>query len=489
MFQSLRARLVALLLIVAFAAVAIGALMTGLFQRSAAAQVGQMEAETARACEAQSGAFRFYVSGWRSHDPSSSLSTIRQGLEPVVQSALHDRPGIEGGIWQDGEGSLAYAYPSYEGAGPKTDLPQAELTRIKAINQAALGEGHTVSARYRASTEVLILAACPLPGPLPGLTAWTMTRVRTLEGHGYQQLMTGLGLLLLIVLAAAVLLTQLTMTWSRHITRIETTLATHDINDLPVLPSTGERELDRIVRALNEAGERLAVARRRAETMAREVAASQRLAAIGRVTAGVAHEIRNPIAAMKLKAENALAGDTTRKEQALGAILEQIDRLDALLHRLLSVTEQDTPAYQRVSLGDFLDRIVRRHADVAATRGVAVKSEAAVRHARFDPGQLERALDNLILNALEVAPRHSTVHVRARLAGDHLILAVEDRGAGPPPHLRDELFEPFVTGRADGTGLGLSIVREIAAAHDGVARFHHTNGATTFEIVLPWQPC
>ncbi|MEA1672070.1 HAMP domain-containing sensor histidine kinase [Nitrospirillum sp. BR 11163] len=489
MFQSLRTRLVVLLSIVVIAAFAIGVLMTGLFQRSAAALVGQGEAEAGQACEAQAGAFRFYASGWRGHAASMDPMTIRDGLEPVVRSALRDRPGIEGGIWQEDAGSLAYSYPTYEGAGPKTDLPQAEIARIKAINQAAASEGHLVSARYRASTEVLILAACPLPGPLPGLTAWTMTRVRTLGGHGYQQLMTGLGLLLVIVLAAVVLLTQLTMTWSRHITRIETMLATHDVNDLPVLPPTGERELDRIVRALNEAGERLATARRRAESMAREVATSQRLAAIGRITAGLAHEIRNPIAAMKLKAENALAGDTARKEQALGAILEQIDRLDTLLHRLLSVTEQDTPVRRQVPLEDFLDRIVRRHADVAAARGVALESEAATAHAGFDPGQVERALDNLILNALQAAPRDSTVHVRARLTGDRLILAVEDSGAGPPPHLRDELFEPFVTGRADGTGLGLSIVREIAAAHDGVARFHHTDGATTFEIVLPWRPC
>ncbi|WP_044558754.1 HAMP domain-containing sensor histidine kinase [Azospirillum sp. B4] len=494
MFRSLHARLLALLLTVAIAALAIGALMTALFQRSATAQVRQGEAEVARACDAQAEAFRFYVTGWRDHAPAESVSTLRDGLGSVVQSALRDHPGIEGGLWREDEGSLAYAYPTYEGAGPKTDLPQAELTRIRAINQAALSAGHSVTAQYQASTEVLILAARPLPGPLSGLTAWSMTRVRTLGGQGYRQLMMGLGLLLIIVLAAAALLIQLTLTWSRHIARIEATLAAHDVSDLPVLPTTGERELDRIVRALNEAGKRLTAERRRTEGMARKMAASQRLAAIGRITAGVAHEIRNPIAAMKLKAENALAGDAARKEQALGAILEQIDRLDTLLHRLLSVTDQDAPARQRVPLGDFLDRVLRRHADTAAARRVSLSSETAVPHAWFDPGQLERALDNLVLNALQAAPGNSTVHVLARLAGEHLagerlILAVEDRGTGPPPHLREELFEPFVTGRADGTGLGLSIVREIAAAHDGTARFHHTGGVTTFEIEIPWQPC
>ncbi|MDZ5649831.1 HAMP domain-containing sensor histidine kinase [Nitrospirillum sp. BR 11828] len=489
MFRSLRTRLFALLAIVVIAACAIGVLMIALFQRSTAAQVGQMEAEISRACEAQASAFRFYAAGWHDHASSVSASAFRDGLEAVVQSALRDHPGIEGGLWREGDGSLAYAYPTYEGAGPKTDLPQAEAGRIEAVNEAALAQGHPVNARYAGSTEVLLLSACPLPGPLSGLTAWTMTRVRTLGGHGYQQLMIGLGLLLATVLAAVVLLTQLTMTWSRHISRIEATLAAHDVNDLPRLPATGERELDRIVRALNEAGDRLAAARQRAEGMAREMAASQRLAAIGRITAGVAHEIRNPIAAMRLKAENALAGDAGRREQALTTILDQIDRLDLLLRRLLSVTERDVPDHQEVALADFLDGIVHRHADLATARGISLSAEAATPRARFDPEQMGRALDNLILNAVQAAPQGTTVRVRAHRAGDRLVLSVRDQGDGPPPALRDDLFEPFVTGRAEGTGLGLSIVREIAVAHDGIARFRRDDGTTTLEMVLPWQPC
>src|SRR5438093_12012604 len=108
-----------------------------------------------------------------------------------------------------------------------------------------------------------------------------------------------------------------------------------------MLPTTGERELDRIVTALNEAGRRLADARRQADQLARQVAAGERLAAIGRVTAGLAHEIRNPIAAMRLKAESAIAADPERKSGALSMILSQIERLDRLIGRLLSVTERD----------------------------------------------------------------------------------------------------------------------------------------------------
>jgi hypothetical protein len=97
------------------------------------------------------------------------------------------------------------------------------------------------------------------------------------------------------------------------------------------------------------------------------------------------------------------------------------------------------------------------------------------------------ALDNLILNAVEAAPAKSSVSITARREAGNLVLSVRDEGAGPPGRIRAHLFEPFVTGRADGTGLGLSIVREVAAAHGGIARLADSPAGTIFEIVVPWQ--
>ena len=345
-----------------------------------------------------------------------------------------------------------------------------------------------MSQRYDASAQIMVLAACPLSGPLPHLTGWTMTRVFTFAGSSYQQLMVGLGVLFGTVLAAAALLTRLTMMWSRHVSQIETALQGHDLAELPTLRATGERELDRIVTALNEAGSRLAAARRQADQLARQVAAGERLAVIGRVTAGVAHEIRNPIAAMRLKAENAVAGDTERRSQALSMILGQIDRLDALVRRLLSVTERDELRRECVALGPFLDSCVAAHAELARARRITLEPRSDGEAVRFDPDQMRRALDNLVLNAIQAAPAGSCIVIGARRQNDTLVFTVHDEGAGPPAAIRDHLFEPFVTGRPDGTGLGLSIVREVAAAHGGTAQLGSAETGTTFEIVVPWQP-
>src|SRR5260221_604272 len=186
MLRSLRGRLIVLLLLLVVAAIAAGVLMIGLFRQSATAQAGQAEAEIGRACDAIAGAYRFYSAGWQGSAPGPDDEKLRRDLTTVVQTALRDRAGIEGGIWQSDAASLAYAFPTYQGSGPKTDLPQAELPHIQAANRAALAEDRQVSSRYDASSQILLVTACPLPGPIPSLTGWTMTRVLTFAGSSYQ---------------------------------------------------------------------------------------------------------------------------------------------------------------------------------------------------------------------------------------------------------------------------------------------------------------
>jgi signal transduction histidine kinase len=405
-----------------------------------------------------------------------------------VQSALRQRIGIEGGIWQAKKGSLAYAYPTYEGSGPKTDLPQAELSRIETINRVAVTDERPSSSRYAAPSQTLLVTACPLSGPVPDLTAWSMTRVMTFAGLAYQQLMTGLVVLLATVLTAAVLLTRLTLSWTRHISGIRASLSAHDLGELPTLALTGERELDQIVQALNDAGARLAQARERAQDLSLKVATAERLAAIGRVTAGVAHEIRNPIAAMRLKAENALAKGGERCQEALSVILDQIGRLDRLLRRLLNVTQPEQAKLQAINFDALLQDCLEAQREVAEARGVRLSCRSTVESAQVDPQLTRLALDNLLLNAIQAAPADSLVELRADLEADQLVLSVHDAGTGPSADIRERLFEPFVTGRPDGTGLGLSIVREVAEAHRGSVRYRMSDSGTVFEMRLPWQP-
>lgn len=242
-----------------------------------------------------------------------------------------------------------------------------------------------------------------------------MTRVQA--AAGFSPLGLGLGILLALMLGMSALLTRLTLVWARRVKGIENALAHEGGGTIPTLTRTGERELDRIIDALNEAATRLAAARQRSEVLAVQVASSERLAALGRVAAGVAHEIRNPIAAMRLRAENALAGDDSRRHKALVDMLEQIDRLDGLVSELLAMTQRSEPHPVAVELHSFLATRVEAHRAEAEAGEVAITIESNASTATIDPEMIGRVLDNLLSNAIRHTPAHGKVSVSATTLG------------------------------------------------------------------------
>jgi signal transduction histidine kinase len=287
---------------------------------------------------------------------------------------------------------------------------------------------------------------------------------------------------------AALLLTRLLFTWSRHVAGIEAALAGHEQADLPALAHTGERDLDRIVMALNQAGSRLADARRRSDTMAVQMASAERLAAIGRMTAAFAHEVRNPITAMRLKAENALAGDDQRRHTALHSIIEQIARLDRLVAQLLRASHRKEPELRSINLRELLQSIASEHRELAAARHVQLSVRCDLESVILDADMMRSALENLIGNALFHVRDGGEIEMMTVREVDTLQISVRDNGPGVPQGLRSTIFEPFVTGRTDGTGLGLWIAREIVESHGGTIRLLPTEVGAHFEIELPWQP-
>jgi signal transduction histidine kinase len=486
--HSLRIRLLGLWSLSLVACVAVGLLFLQLYQQSTEAQVGRAEAVVARACDLIRDRFGFYAAGWSGPRQDQFDDRLRTDLAGAVGLALAQQTGVEGGIWQTGAGPLAYAFPTYEGTGPKTDLPTAEREQIQAINQQAARDEQSADRRVIAGTQTLLLHACPLPGPIDGLTGWTMIRVRAVQG--FAPLERGLGVLLALMVAMSAWLGRTLLVWGRHVRGIEGALRGAGADGIPTVARTGERELDQIIDALNEAGARLSEARRHGDAMAVRAARAERLAALGRVAAGVAHEIRNPLAAARLQGENALAGDDARRREAIGDMLGQIDRLDGLVGELLAMTQRVAPNPIQVDLSAFLQGQLARHKETAGAKALALSVQNAGGSAWLDPVVIGRVLDNLLTNAIRHAPQGGAVTVAVERGAGCLSFAVADNGAGVSPDIAEHVFEPFVTGRPEGTGLGLAIARELADAHRGrlVLRSRcNTSGGAVFVLELPQE--
>lgn len=457
-------------------AVALGLLMAGLFQLGIDAQVGHVRARVESSCVLVAQRFKVYLDSYLQQPHSFDDAQRQHELTLVLGLALAEHAGVEGGFWSEKEGFVAYAYPTYQGETAKKDVPEAEKGRLlKVLRAAAAGQTETRS--FDGATESLVISA--RPALKDGLLVWTMARAHVESASAHQKLMMGFAALSVFALVAGATLLWFMRRWSHRASALVNSMDVAQGAEFPELNETGVQELDLLVAALNRMNTRLQESRR-------ELVRAERMATLGRMAANVAHEVRNPVAAIRLRAENALAKTDTHRTAALEFTLQEIRRLDALLERLLAMTRLEGVHPALVRLHPWMHGRLEALQDEARSLGVELTGETAVEEARLDEHAMARALDNLLHNALQHTPAGGWVRLMVRPhEGRGLLLAVEDSGPGVPEAEREKIFEPFVTTRADGTGLGLNIARQIVEAHGGTLRCISGGSGARFEITLP----
>jgi signal transduction histidine kinase len=407
-------------------------------------------------------------------------------MSALLNLILGELPGIEGGYWQETEGFVAYAFPTHQGSEEKKDVPSTERSRIETLARTSIAGQQAVTELLEGTRETVVLTACPMAPAKARLVAWTMARVPTATGKAYDQVKWGLALLLGFVILSGVWLGWSFYRWSSHFDCVERQLAADTPDNLHEIAPTGDAELDRIVAAFNRFRVRLQAARDREREFGARLAQTERFAALGRMAAAVAHEVRNPIAAMRLKVENALA-QASGQEVALHFVLKEIERLDATVRSLLSRAQPVSMNRREVRVTDWIAERIATFGERAAHAGVEMKTRIEIECWKFDPVTLGRALDNLLANALDHTPRGGTIEVSAlgAASGAGMILRVHDSGPGVASDIEPRLFEPFVSGRPNGVGLGLALVQKSAVAHGGTARHVRSPSGACFEIEIP----
>ncbi len=244
-------------------------------------------------------------------------------------------------------------------------------------------------------------------------------------------------------------------------------------------------ELARIAEGLQRMAKNLAEAHAREQTLAHQLGHEQRLAGLGRVVAGVAHEIRNPLAGMKLRLDLMVRGAADEaQKQDVRACLEEVERLDRVVRSLLVVARKDTPTTRDLELGGLIDERLGLARELAGPKDVRLVRRGSA-SLESDPDSLARVIDNLVRNAIEASPNGGVVTAIARMADDGMtIVEVRDEGHGIPDGRVEEMFEPFFTTKPEGTGLGLWLSRSLVDRLRGTLVYAREEGATVFRVTL-----
>jgi two-component system sensor histidine kinase PilS (NtrC family) len=225
--------------------------------------------------------------------------------------------------------------------------------------------------------------------------------------------------------------------------------------------------------------------------MEERVRQSEKQAAFVRIAAGMAHEIRNPLASIRGATQLlSQASDHVDQHRLLGIVIRESDRLNALLSDFLVTVSGRQYRRERLLLSALAEQTVEQFTadpkyrndislELLINQGVEVEGE---------PAQLKQAFWNLIANAADASPRGGMIRIvlESDEASRQAVFKVQDWGSGIPPEIRDRLFEPFTTTKERGTGLGLALVLSVVEAHQGTVEVESAPGAgTLFVVRLP----
>jgi signal transduction histidine kinase len=237
--------------------------------------------------------------------------------------------------------------------------------------------------------------------------------------------------------------------------------------------------------------EELAEANRHLQQAEEAVRRADRLAALGQLAAGLAHELRNPLGTIRASAEmlsHSVAAENEVAREMAGFIASEVDRSNSLVTRFLDFARPLQLRLAPADLAQVLDRAVAMVEREAAARQITVYKNYSpdIPPLPLDAELMERVFHNLLLNAAQATATGGAITVKARVVDENAEISVIDRGHGIDPALISTIFNPFFTTKPEGVGLGLAIVSKIVEQHGGkIAVESEPGNGSVFRVYLP----
>jgi two-component system sensor histidine kinase HydH len=237
--------------------------------------------------------------------------------------------------------------------------------------------------------------------------------------------------------------------------------------------------------------EQLAVANRNLNEAEAAVRRSERLAALGQLSAGLAHELRNPLGTIRASAEmlsKNMSQENDLAREMAGFISTEVDRTNSLVTRFLEFARPLRLRLSKAELGEVIDRAVANleHGSPRYQVSVYKNYSPDIPPFLFDSELIERVMYNLLLNSVQATPAGGAITVKTRSVNGKAEISVIDRGTGIEPRHMESIFNPFFTTKPDGVGLGLAIVSKVVDEHGGRMSIESEAGkGSIFRVYLP----
>jgi len=434
------------------------------------------------------------------NNPTAASS--REVLALLGRVVLQNVEGVDGGFYaKTGDTLLGDSLSVSAGSPAKTALEGSTTDQRVEVLEVAKGAVETgePSERVRSSaSNIVLIEAIPIRDGYSVVgSAWTIKRLGVLPGANRFRaylITVGLGLAAL----ASVLLTLLVIhNLQGGVRKIEGGLRGLEQNLASQIDSKSDpEEIQRIAHAINRLGLALKENIEREKQIEGQLRHAERLASLGRLVAGVAHEVRNPLATIRLRVQMCRRdSENPHVKESCAVALEEIERLNGMVNRLLNFARPVQLHCEPADLRSLIEERMDSFREWAQRRGITLNTESLRSNVSLplDKNRMAQVFDNVIQNAIEamsegggtlsviLAPRPNLIN-----DGNGVCVEFRDTGKGMNSAVIRHVFDPFFTTKPSGTGLGLSICHELVQAHGGDIEVDSQEGhGTSVRITIP----
>ena len=490
--------------VVLFVAVLIATLSALQYTKSAV-----LNNEKRRLFEAANELARNYLDRAKSASQARGLSSVdfslvssSEAMSETSQSALQKLNGIGGGFYRS-NGDVLFGYPPAASRGSE-QMPVLSENRDD-VRRAILGAARNAANTHMHSdrvltggNDILLIEAAPIGVEKSNwCSAWTIERLQSVPGSNRLR-----AYLITAALGVAALVCVLLTLWvvrnlQAGVRKIESSLQDLESDLTSQIPTGSDpEEIERIAQAINRLGATLKENIDREKQIEDRLRHAERLAALGRLVAGVAHEVRNPLATIRLRVQMAQREvRNARVDESCAIALEEIERLNGMVNRLLNFARPVRFQPEPTDLKQLTEQRLNRFVETAQKNGIHFVTSFPEDGTSLpiDQSKMAQVFDNVIQNAIEAMTESGgtlwvsvTSTVKSVSGIDKVRVEFRDSGNGISSNTISRIFDPFFTTKPSGTGLGLSICHEFVRAHGGEIQVESAEGdGTSVRIILP----